>query len=212
MIKKHIPADDVGEEQLTQRQILVAAYAKLRPDSLTGMDFMGLSRDVKTQVLNDVFADAWAERENLTDVPSTVERLRKEVYKRARRARREAKKQNEAEFLCSQELFDYYVAKASASHDGILDEPETRVLTPEEIRDLWEVVRTVLKGRQMSVMEMTYAEGLTPEQIGSRLGITAGAVRNHKTRAHGKLERAKDKFARFRLPPAPGEPQEGDNE
>jgi DNA-directed RNA polymerase specialized sigma24 family protein len=213
VIEKHVPAEGVAEERLTPEQVLTAAYVELRPESLTGMDFMGLSDDTKRQILHDVFADAWAEPESLTDVRTTVERLRKEVYEGARKARRQSKKKDKVEYLSSsQELFEYYAWKASNSDDRVLDPPEARELTPEDIRHFWEIVRTVLRGRQITVMEMFYGQKLTPEQIGSRLGMTSGAVRHHKARAHATLERAKDKFTRFRLPPDAGEPQEGEGD
>jgi DNA-directed RNA polymerase specialized sigma24 family protein len=212
VIESHVPADGNGEERLRSAQVLAAAYEELRLEALTGTYFEGLSEEAKKRVLWDVCADAWAHWENLTDVETTVDRLAKEIYKKARTNRQP--KWDKNEYVTSGPLFDHlsYKAFTKTSDAEVLNAPVVGELTDKEKYELWETVRKVLKGRQITVTELCYGQKLTPKQIGERLGMTAGAVRNHMRRAHTNLENAKEQFDRFRLPPKVVEPDEGDTE
>lgn len=214
MIESHVPADGNGEERRRSARVLAAAYLKLRLETLAGTYFEGLSDKAKKKVLHDVFADAWAQWESLTDLETTIERLEVEIYNRAEGIREQKRDKNE--YLTSSDpLFDYLSYKAftaNTSDDEVLNTPVVRELTDEEICELWETVQKVLKGRQLTVTEMTYGQKLTPKQIGERLKMTDGAVRQHLKRAHTNLENAKEQFDRFRSPPKTVEPEEGDTE
>ncbi|MET9405797.1 sigma-70 family RNA polymerase sigma factor [Streptomyces sp. NPDC002935] len=212
MIESHVPADGHEEERLRSAQVLAAAYEKLRLETFTGTYFEGLSEETKKKILHDVFADAWAQWKSLTDVETTTERLAVELYDRAGRNRKWKRDKNEY-VTSSDQLFDHLSYKAftaNTSDDEALNTPVVREFTDEEICELWETVRKVLKGRQLTVTELTYGQKLTPKQIGERLGMTAGAVRQHMKRARTNLENAKEQFDRFRSPPKAVEPEEGD--
>jgi RNA polymerase sigma-70 factor (ECF subfamily) len=60
---------------------------------------------------------------------------------------------------------------------------------PEKVR-LAEEMLANLKPRQREVVEMTYYEGLTAEEIGRRLGESAHAVRHHLQRSVAALRSA----------------------
>jgi len=83
-------------------------------------------------------------------------------------------------------------------------------LPPQEVVCLVEQVLTTLESRQRRVIELTYFEGLTAEEIGKKTGDSASSVRHNLYRGMAKLRsvleesQAKEKAVRERKVNAKG--------
>jgi RNA polymerase sigma-70 factor, ECF subfamily len=87
-------------------------------------------------------------------------------------------------FYNSGELNDVIVGKLFVENRSI------RQLSPQETARLIDQILGTLKPAQRRVIELTYFDGLTAEEIAPKIGATAIVVRNHLYRGLAKLRRA----------------------
>ena len=74
--------------------------------------------------------------------------------------------------------------RVAASEPSVVHQPDVRP-------DVLEAIGR-LSVRQRAVIFLTYWDGLTPAEIGTRLAISEGSVRRHLARARSKLRRMID--------------------
>lgn len=162
-----------------------ALYAEHADDVFRFAYYLSANRAVAEDIVSETFIRVWGARERLelTTVRSYLLTIARNLYLQSqRRARR-------------QEPLD-----PASAHPSLVDSAPSAEEVRAEADELAEVLSALqlLPELDRSALLLRAEENLSYEEIGSALGLTAGAARVRVHRARGHLLAARDRVARDR--------------